>query len=376
MGLFDFLPFTEKDGSESNEAAEKNTVGTYMEGAERAANIISQGIDIGDISGITVGLADLSNSLGAHDRYVFKPFKKLGTKKKILSYAILSLPFLYFVILFYWTARYSDELQTWGTGGLVLSMLVILANIALIGKAVSEDRFMKRYARYYKELRFKKTELTDNLTDTLSINSQSVIQDLKRAVREKLIPHGHFGHANKVFMVSDQMYSEYISRQADYDRYYDQKLAERKRAKERTPEIEDVLRKGQEYIAQIHKSNDIIKDKGISDKLDRMEDIVTAIFHEVDLDPSQAKNLGMFIDYYLPTTGKLLETYIDMDEKTVKGKNIKKMQKEIAEALGSINNAFECLLEKFYDEKEMDIASEIKVMGAVMKQDGLQDSKN
>ncbi len=376
MGLFDFLPFIGKEDSESTGVIDTYTVGTYMEGAERASRIISLGIDNGDISGITVGLSELSDSIGTHNRFVFKPFKKIGTKRKILSYIVLSLLFLYFVRLFFWITRYSDELQTQGTGGLAISIVVILANIVLIGKAISEDRFMKRYARYYKELRFKKTELTDNLTDTLSINSQSVIQDLKRAVREKLIPHGHFGHANKVFMVSDQMYSEYISRQADYDRYYDQKLAERKRAKERTPEIEEVLRKGQEYIAQIHKSNDIIKDKGISDKLDRMEDIVTAIFHEVDLDPSQAKNLGMFIDYYLPTTGKLLETYIDMDEKTVKGKNIKKMQKEIAEALGSINNAFECLLEKFYDEKEMDIASEIKVMGAVMKQDGLQDSKN
>ena len=371
MKLFDFLPFTEKDVSESNEAAEKNTAGTYIEGAERAASIISQGINNGDISGITVGLADLSNSLGAHDRYVFKPFKKLGTKKKILSYAILSLPFLYFVILFYWTARYSDELQTWGTGGLVLSMLVILANIALIGKAVSEDRFMKRYARYYKELEFKKTELVYNLVDTLAVNRNSVIQDLKKAVKEKLIPHGHFGNKNEVFMVSDQVYREYKSRQADYDRYYDQKINERKRAKERTPEIEEVLRKGQEYITQIHKSNDIIKDKGISKKLDRMEEIVTAIFHEVDLDPSQVTKLGMLIDYYLPTTEKLLETYIEMDEKTVKGENIKKMQREIAEALGSINDAFERLLEKFYDEKEMDIASDIKVMGAVMKKEGL-----
>lgn len=371
MGLFDFLPFIGKPDNDSSEIPEVYTVETYMEGAERAANIISQGVDNGDISGITVGLTQLSDSLGTPDRFVFEPFKKIGTKRKILSYAVLSLTFLYFVRLFSWITQYSSELQTQGAGGLVLSIIVILANIILIGRTVRESRFMKRYSKYYKELKFKKTELIDDLADTLSVNRKSVIQDLKKAVKEKLIPHGHFVHENKIFMVSDRMYSEYIARQADYDRYYDQKIEERKRAKERTPEIEKVLHKGQEYIAQIHKSNDIIKDKDISDKLDRMEDIVTAIFHEVDLDPSQGKNLGMFIDYYLPTTEKLLETYIDMDEKTVKGKNVKKMQKEIAEALNSINDAFECLLERFYDEKEMDIASDIKVMGAMMKQDGL-----
>ena len=47
------------------------------------------------------------------------------------------------------------------------------------------------------------------------------------------------------------------------------------------------------------------------------------------------------------------------------------MQAEITEALDTINDSFECLLEKFYDEKEMDIASDIKVMGTMMKQDGL-----
>ena len=65
-------------------------------------------------------------------------------------------------------------------------------------------------------------------------------------------------------MVSDQTYNDYLSRQAEYDRYYDQKLEKRKRARERTPEVEEVLRKGQEYVAQIHKSNEIIKDKHIS----------------------------------------------------------------------------------------------------------------
>lgn len=371
MGLFDFLPFIGKYENKGFEVLESYTIETYMDGAEQAANIISQGIDSGDITGITIGLVQLSDSIGIQERYVFEPFKKIGTKRKIMSCIFLSLLFLYFVSLFSWVSRYSEELQTQGTVGLALSLIVIFINLLLAGKAIGDSCYMKRYAKYYKALKFKKTELIDELAEMLATSNKSVQQDLQRAVKEKLIPHGHFGHENKVFMVSDQTYNDYLSRQAEYDRYYDQKLEKRKRARERTPEVEEVLRKGQEYVAQIHKSNEIIKDKHISNKLDRMEDVVTAIFHEVDIDPSQARNLGMFLDYYLPTTGKLLETYIDIDEKVVKGKNIKKMQAEITEALDTINDSFECLLEKFYDEKEMDIASDIKVMGTMMKQDGL-----
>ena len=98
---------------------------------------------------------------------------------------------------------------------------------------------------------------------------------------------------------------------------------------------------------------------------------MAAIFHEVDINPSQARNLGMFIDYYLPTTKKLLETYVDIDTKKVKGKNIRKTQAEIVDALDTINESFETLLERFYDEKQMDISSDIAVMGTMMKQEGL-----
>ena len=142
--------------------------------------------------------------------------------------------------------------------------------------------------------------------------------------------------------------------------------------KERTPETEDLMQQGQEYVEKIRDSNDIIKDKDISKKLDRMERVVAAIFHEVDVNPAQASKLSVFMNYYLPTTEKLLEEYIDLDEKGVKGKNTEKTQAEISRALDSINEAFEGLLGRFYQEQERDVTSEIYAMEVIMKQEGLQ----
>ena len=90
------------------------------------------------------------------------------------------------------------------------------------------------------------------------------------------------------------------------------------------------------------------------------------------MNPAQANKLGVFMSYYLPTTEKLLEAYIDLDEKKVKGKSSQKTQKDIANALDSINNAFEGLLERFFQEQERDITSEIFAMEAIMKQEGLR----
>ena len=66
---------------------------------------------------------------------------------------------------------------------------------------------------------------------------------------------------------------------------------------------------------------------------------------------------------------KLLEAYIDADSKQIKGKNLIKTKKEIERTLGSINDAFERTLDKFYQEKEIDIAGEIAALEIMMQQE-------
>ena len=191
------------------------------------------------------------------------------------------------------------------------------------------------------------------------------------AIDLKLIPQGHFGTDNLIFIVSNEMYEKYKKQQASYDRYYKKKAEERLRMGERTEEIQALLDQGQEYIEKIHQSNDIIKDKEISDKLDKMEKIVSMIFYELDLSPQYADKLGMFMNYYLPTTKKLLDSYIEIDEKEVKGKSLEKSKKDIAEAFDKLIVSFDSILDKFYQAKELDIASDISTMEILMKQENL-----
>ena len=81
--------------------------------------------------------------------------------------------------------------------------------------------------------------------------------------------------------------------------------------------------------------------------------------------------MGVFLNYYLPTTEKLLDAYVVLDEKQATGKQSAQTKKEIEEAVSTIVTAFEGILEKLYEEYEMDIASEIAALELSMKQDGL-----
>jgi 5-bromo-4-chloroindolyl phosphate hydrolysis protein len=143
--------------------------------------------------------------------------------------------------------------------------------------------------------------------------------------------------------------------------------------KERSKEMTQIMESGKNYVDKIHQSNDIIRDKAISQKLERMETIVAMIFHEVDINPKQADKLGLFLNYYLPTTEKLLNAYIDLDEKQVKGKSLDRAKREIENSLDTINTSFEAILDRFYQEQEMDIASDISAMEIMMKQDGIKE---
>jgi 5-bromo-4-chloroindolyl phosphate hydrolysis protein len=140
---------------------------------------------------------------------------------------------------------------------------------------------------------------------------------------------------------------------------------------ERTQEMERILEESQKHIEKIREYNATIKDKTITAKLKRMEKLVSTIFYEVDINPNQADNLGMFLNYYLPTTEKLLKAYTELDEKTIKGRKAQKTKKEIDGALEALNSSFEGILDKFYQEQEMEINSDISALSVMMRQEGL-----
>ena len=115
----------------------------------------------------------------------------------------------------------------------------------------------------------------------------------------------------------------------------------------------------------------LIKDKHISKKINQMENVVSMIFHEIDVNPSKEDSLGIFLNYYLPTTEKLLESYITLNERDKSAGNIATIKKEIEEAISTIVIAYESILEKLYEEYDLDIVSEIAALELSMKQDGL-----
>lgn len=123
------------------------------------------------------------------------------------------------------------------------------------------------------------------------------------------------------------------------------------------------------YLAAIRRANDRIPDKELSDKMDRMEEIARKIFREIEEHPEKKQQAAKFLDYYLPTTLKLLETYADFDEAGVEGENLRQAKNRIETIMDSLVAGFEHQLDELYRSEAMDVDSDIRVMESMLRRD-------
>ena len=261
-----------------------------------------------------------------------------------------------------------------GSGGFTLVAIlgVLTAFFGVLGgMGFRKSKLIRHFISFRKKLKKNKYATTEELGEAAGISKDKAIAELKELTKDGCFKQGHFDEKETTFIATDELYMQYLNAEqgaAEARRVE----AEKAKAEGSIPEeVKELLDRGNEYIAQIHKSNDAIPDALISGKLDRMADIVTKIFEEVRRRPELAGRLNMFMDYYLPTTTKLLTAYEELDRQVLAGDNITTAKREIAGSLDTINDAFEKLLDSFFAEQAMDVSADISVMKTMMQQDGL-----
>jgi len=77
------------------------------------------------------------------------------------------------------------------------------------------------------------------------------------------------------------------------------------------------------------------------------------------------------MNYYLPTTLKLLNAYDRMDSVGIAGQNIAGTQGKIEDIMETICKAFDKQLDALYGEEALDISTDITVLENMLAQEGL-----
>lgn len=137
------------------------------------------------------------------------------------------------------------------------------------------------------------------------------------------------------------------------------------------PEIDALLAERDRAVSEMRRLNDSIEDPKISAQISHLESTTGKIIDTVAASPAKLPQIRKFMNYYLPTTLKLLNAYDRMDSTGVSGANIDGAKGKIEDMLDTICTAFTRQLDDLYGEEALDVSAEIKVMEQMLAQEGL-----
>ena len=281
-----------------------------------------------------------------------------------------------------------------GVGAAVFTMLILFGIMALetlipwaagivagfaLGmhgtKLRSRTNRFKRYVDLVKDKLYCSIE---ELARKTGRSQRFVRKDLKRMMRKGMFFQAHLDKKEQCFIASDSVYEQYRLTQQQYEQKQQieqptvivEKETPADDVQKNISEAQKVLNEGREYVRMIRLCNDEIPGEEMSEKLDKLELLVTRIFAQVEKEPELAPELQKMLSYYLPTTQKLLEAYRDLDKQNLEVKNISDTKSEIENTIDTINTAFEKFLDELFRDKAWDIQSDISVLNTMLKQDG------
>ncbi len=222
----------------------------------------------------------------------------------------------------------------------------------------------------------------EELAGNIGRSREFVIKDLQKMIEQGIFPEAHLDEQKTCLILSEAAYKQYLECQKALKEREKEKTVKEKADTEavlkespKTPEkLEQMMAAGRNYLRILREANDAIPGEVISQKISGLEDVIRRIFESVSKHPEQMEEMERFMEYYLPTTVKLVSAYRDFDSVGTQGTNITSAKAEIEGTLDTINQAFERLLDDLYQNAALDITTDASVLQTMLKKDGWAES--
>lgn len=137
------------------------------------------------------------------------------------------------------------------------------------------------------------------------------------------------------------------------------------------PQVAALQKERDRAVSELRRLNDAIPDEKISAQIDHLEEVAGKIIDQVIAHPEKKPQISRFLDYFLPTTLKLLNAYDRMDSAGISGSNIDATKQKVETMLDTLCAAFDKQLDALFGEEALDISTDITVMENLLAQEGL-----
>lgn len=262
-----------------------------------------------------------------------------------------------------------------GIGSTAVTMLGTLAGVGMIVGGSAGLGRLKRFKKYVQALGNRTYCDFEHLAAAVNRDVKFVKKDIRYMIQKEWFLEGRTDQKETCLITSEDTYRQYALMQKSLEERSAEEQKKRQQEAEQqkhiTPEVQEVLDRGEAFITKIHASNEAIPGEEISAKIARMEQIVEQIFQRAEEHPEIIPDLKKMMDYYLPMTVKLLDAYEDMDSQPIQGDTIRESKKEIEDTLDTLNEAFAKLLDSIFQDTAWDVSSDISVLHTMLAQEGL-----
>lgn len=272
--------------------------------------------------------------------------------------------------------------------GWIINLIFLAIFCSMINVGIIQRRRLKRAERYVKLCDHKMYKNIKDLARDSGKKERYVVKDLQQMINMGFFPEGHLDEQKTCFMLSDAIYWQYLDVEENRKRIEEENRITAKQQEETqtskdnpAPEISDeqntelntMIEEGMECIRKLRELNDKIPGEVISAKLFRLESLLKEIFSSIREHPEQMHRMHKLMNYYLPTTLKLVEAYEEFDRVSAPGDEITAAKAEIENTLDTINHAFTELLNNLFQDSVFDATTDAQVLKTMLAREGLMN---
>ena len=275
---------------------------------------------------------------------------------KMLAGAVMALAFgigtigttAAFVESLHYGFFFSDELTNVG-----VCLVACLVGVGMFFSGREQRGRAERYTNYLAYIGANRQVSLAPMAAAMDVSVRRLTRDLRKMLSTHVLPTGYL----------DMQAGKLILTEMGYTEPEPEPEPEPEKKEETTPD-DDILR-------EIRLINDLIPDPVISAKIDRIEEITQKILQYQKTHPQRTEQLRTFLNYYLPTTLKILRSYARLEAQGVEGENITAAKARIEGMMDQVVEGFEKQLDKLFSSDAMDIAADVQVLENMLKKDGL-----
>lgn len=272
-------------------------------------------------------------------------------------------------------------------------IIFVLLPIIMFSIAFFKNRMKLRFKRYLREFGKGTVLSTADLSASLGISFKRVVSDFRKLIKHDVFKQGRLVENDNLFILDMQTYQAYKNNKMQYSQFYpstyndevnieyddyrdeDDVFTEAK--EDEAYLVNETINAGNSYVDRISELKGRINNPRLTEKISNLEIIVKNILSKVSKDTEKIYAIGQFINYYLPTTIKLLEAYSEFEAgysvENERDDDVKKAMNDIESTLDTIIDAFSKLLSNLFQDMALDVMSDITVLKSLLNQDGLID---